>query len=162
MDKLRVTGWEKDMLVRLSVCYEILIHDVGDGVKKRVSLIPGGWRDLRLCQEKLRRLVDSIYRTIPQEQLYSLSRTLKDASYSVGVRGPVGRNRQKVLDEQGIFVAYGDINHLFEAAREGKCLTCVCDREGQARCELRKTLDHIPSDIEDREDGGCPYMDVTI
>lgn len=160
MDRMRMNGWEKDALLRLAVAEQILCRETA-AVERRARSAPGCWRDIRMIQAKIQAITKQLLDTVPVEQLLILRRAMQDASYEIGARGPVGRNPQKFKETNGMWLPYSVINEMFNGARD-KCLVCMENREGQSRCRLRKALDLIPSDIQDREDGGCPYMDVTI
>lgn len=160
MDRQRMTGWEKDALLRLAVAEQILCRETG-AIEKRAKSAPGCWRDIRMLQAKIEKIQKQLLDTVPLEQLYILQRAMKDCSYEIGSRGPAGRNAAKFKEENGMWLPYQVINVLFGGARE-KCLVCMNSMEDQKRCPLRKALDLIPSDVEDRADGGCPYMDVTL
>lgn len=40
------------------------------------------------------------------------------------------------------------------------CLMCSMDPAQQRACPLRKALDELPSDIPDRQDGGCRFHGI--
>lgn len=160
MDRTRINGFEKEALMRMAVAEQIIVKELS-AIEKRAKSVPGCWRDIRLVQTKLDHIMEELLRTVPLEQLLIVQRAMHDASYEIGCRGPVGRNADRFRRENGIWLSYEVINMLFSGARD-KCLTCMETMEGQKKCPLRKALDVIPSDVEDRDDGGCPYMDVTM
>ena len=146
--------------MRLAIAVQVLTES-GETLQRRLHDVPNGWRDMRLIQTKTDKLFDEVLKTVPLEQFAPLQRALRECTYSIGHRGPVGKNRAKFDREYGEWLPYEVINELVDGVHE-KCLICMANKEEQGKCPLRKALDVIPNDAPERDDGGCPYMDVTV
>ena len=138
----------------------LLLRSEINNLKGRNALIPRGkWR-LATAMSQMTRYIEDAYRTIPTEQLMTIKRSLQDTSYTVGVRCPATRDRNRDR-EYGVVVPIGALNAIFAACGE-HCLMCMGNGEEQRRCKLRKALDEIPNDVQARDDGGCPYQGALI
>ncbi len=153
----RMSGAEREILGTLGVADQIVTNAVRDLREERYKLVPNLKRDLRLCQTALDRLLLAFVESVPKEQRLAYVRTLRDTSYTTGVRCRARYGNARLDDEYGMYLTFSQINGLMNAARE-KCMLCGLDTEGQRRCPLRKVLDEIPNDAPDSD--GCPYYGV--
>lgn len=155
-DTKRMSAQERDGVMRLAVADDAIglaCEDLGE----RLRGIKYGKRDLGLIRAKIRKIHESVMQTMPEEQHRSYIRTLAMTTYQLGVRGPAGGGKR--VDGYGLALEFWVVGALVDACKE-KCLVCGLDTEGQRKCELRKALDVIGNDIEDKAGGGCPYQDV--
>ena len=153
----RLTASEREALTRLSVACDIIDKTKAE-LDKRRKMIPYGSRDTEMVKKVLEKLLANYIKTIPIEQLPSYVNNMRMVSYVVGVKRPGvigGRDEENF----GMWLPYETLNILFDGCHD-KCITCMEDTEGQKRCRLRKALDSIPNDVEDKGDGSCPYYSV--
>lgn len=152
--KQRITATEREALMRLNLAYNFLLESP-ENLTRRTKMIDRGAFYLASARKMMEQYIKSAYRTIPTEQLKIIQRSIKETSYTVGVKCPATANARR-FEEWGVIVPIAAINELFTACGD-HCITCMGDTEAQAKCELRKALDMIPNDTEERSDGGCPY-----
>jgi len=152
----RLTATERESLVRMNVALEILSVEP-DNLARRSSLIPGAKRDLAMMRTKIGNLMFKFVHTIPPEQYKTYINSLKMASYTIGVRRPGGSPRDD--KSCGLWLPKEVINGLVDGCHE-HCMMCTMDRAERNACSFRKTLDAVPNDAPQREDGDCPYYTV--
>lgn len=153
-DKKRLTATEREALMRINLALRFLQGEPADLTRRTAMVKRGKWY-LGVARGMLEKYLRGAYLTIPHEQLRILERSIQETSITVGVRCQATRDRNRGT-EYGVIVPIDTLNLLFAACAD-HCLTCTGDRESQARCELRKALDVIPNDAEERTDGGCQY-----
>lgn len=158
MEKRRLTADERYQMMSLGVAGQILANAV-KRAEKRVRMVPGGWRDLKLVEAKLKTLLEKIMDTMPTEQIRAYAHSLHDADFTVGVRCRAVNNEALRESEHAMYVSLSSLSALGDAAQE-KCMMCGLDKAGQAKCPLRKALDELPNNAGERFDGGCPYYGI--
>ena len=153
METKRLTASEREALLRLNVAMEIIILDL-KCLDQRSKLVPYARRDLAMMARRAEKLLRGFAATIPEAQLMTYRRALEMVSYVVGVKRP----GQAVRDEKnfGMWLPYEIINALLGGCHD-HCLMCPADKAQRRACRLRKALETIPNDAEDREDGDCPF-----
>lgn len=152
-ERIRVTASEREALMRINLAYNFLLKEP-EHLTRRAKRIRRGAFWLGAARAALERFMEGAYRTIPAEQLMIIRRSILETSYTVGIKcsATANANRDK---EYGVIVPIETINTIFAACKD-HCLTCMSGTEEQRRCGLRKALDTIPNDRDDRDDG-CPY-----
>ena len=153
MEKIRLTASDRESLIRLNIAYEILATE-GEHLERRFRAIEGGKRDLGMLKAKIERIMVKVIDTIPDDQLQTYLRSLKMASYTIGIKkpGPMGRNNK----DYGMWLSYEIINELLAGCHDD-CMMCPADKAARRACKLRRGLEMIPNDAPEREDGDCPF-----
>lgn len=159
MDVKRMTATERESLMRVNLALNFLITEA-ENLKGRNKLIRRGNWFLAAARGLVKKYMTECYRTIPKEQLAVIRRSVQDTTYTVGVRCPATRDRKRD-EEYGVIVPIGVLNVIFSACGD-HCLTCMGNGDEQRKCRLRKALDVIPNDVEDRDDGQCPYQGILM
>lgn len=153
MEKIRLTASERESLIRLNVAYEILDSE-GEHLARRFGVIPGGRRDLGMLKAKIKKLMEQVVGTIPDDQLKSYVNSLKMASYTVGIRKPGNMERDE--KNYGMWLPFEVINAMLAGCHD-HCMMCPADKAERRACKLRKALETIPNDTPDRDDDDCPF-----
>lgn len=154
MPTKRMTASEREALLKMNVAMEILLLDIHD-LDKRAELVPYAKRDLAMLSAVAKRLLGDFAATIPPEQVPTYLRAMDMVSYVVGVKRPGGGSFRD-LDEYGMWLPYKVIQALLGGCHD-HCLMCSDDLAKRRACKLRKALEIAGTDIEEREDGDCPY-----
>ena len=154
----RMTATEREAIMRLSLALEFLTVDARH-IRQRAEMVPGGKAMLEQARDNVRSFIDLACDTMPEDQLKSMIRTMKMTTFEVGVKCPATAKNSRRLDDYGVIVSLNAINELF-AACEDHCALCIAGEAEAKGCALRKALDTIPNDIEDRNDGRCPYRAI--
>lgn len=153
IQQMRLRGDDVNRLLGLYAAdAELKRAGADENIQRRMRLLPNGWRDLRMIQQRLARLTDAIQWTIPQEKRVGFARTASRCRYIV-MQGPLA-SRPKADTEE--IVTTDELNTLVGAAWDGKCRMCFdgdCDR-----CELGKVLDNLIS--QDRDGRHWGTMEV--
>jgi len=150
----RLTASERESLLRMNVAAEVLILDVGEPLRERAKLVPYARRDMAMLAAVARRLLRGFAATIPPEQAAMYNRALQMVSYTIGVKKPGATYRNE--KDYGMWIPWEVLNALLAGCHD-HCLMCPMDKAQRRACGLRKALETIPNDTEDREDGDCPY-----
>lgn len=150
--KKRVTSYERDAILQLNAAADILSNGAlvlrsrlsEDSMKQFAGSVVGiedAWKE--------------ILKSIPEGQLNSLQRDIDGIVYSVGVRRPaVDAGFDKTY---GRWVSNEVLYQLIFGCYE-HCLTCGYDLQQRRGCRLKKALDEVGNNVEDRDDGDCPYF----
>ncbi len=119
-------------------------------MEQRVRACPNGWRDLRLIESTLDRLVENILQTVPIEKLQSIKRMMPGMQY----KSYYGRPASIEKDETIIQTESLDV--LTDFAHE-HCKFCI---DGNCNnCKLGKVLDSILA--EDRDGQSWGFIDIS-
>lgn len=133
-------------LNELDVCNEQL--------RDRCSLIPGGWRDLRLMLRLAEKLWDSITKTIPDKKLRVISEEIKHCHISLVVEGA-----SSVADKSVVWMDESAYVHMMDRIIGQECWCCERTGKDVKRCEIKKlilsTLRYESDPAEYPEDGAC-------
>lgn len=154
--KTRLTASDRESLVRFNIAYEILQTE-GEHLARRIRAIRGGPRDLGMLKAKIHKLMEKVIDTIPDDQLMTYIRSLKMATYTVGIRKPGTLDRNE--KDYGMWLSYEVINAMLAGCHD-HCLMCPGDKEARRMCDLRKALTTIPNDTQQRSDGDCPFYTI--
>ena len=105
-------------------------------IEKRVRLIPGGWRDLRMIASRTEGLLRALMGTFEPEKAVQIDRMQN----SLRVR--LDFNRQVVRENDMILVDMDELAVLLVAAK-GQCQLGMCLSEECRKCQLGKVLDNL-------------------
>lgn len=157
-ERVRLKGYELTALMRFHVAL-CLLKDHEAEFKKRAKMVKGGTWYLKTAAGLLDKLIDAAYDTIPREQLQTIKHSIMETTYTVGVRCKATHSDDKYRENYGAIVPYAVLDEIFTAC-EDHCALCIAGPAEAKGCALRKALDVIPNDAEDKDDGGCPYRAV--
>ena len=113
------------------------ITDLEEGEKtlrKRLDLIPGGWRDYRMIHSKLEFLLKLVGRTFDEDKQRTIMRTAKYARHKI-VYAP------EVKREKDLFIIDSDQMTALVMASIGECKLRMCEPNACRSCQLGKALD---------------------
>lgn len=133
MERLRLRQSEMTNLMAL-VASIMELEKAQTIMCKRLKMIPNGYRDAKMLHVRLRKLVDELMCTIPEEKLIYIGRTAKNMSYRVFYHGTVS-----TADDDNSVIPNRDFQNLCIAAHD-KCLFCDNDC---SKCETGRTFDHL-------------------
>ena len=153
----RITATEREALMRVNLALNFMLREP-ERLTRRTKMIKRGAFWLGAARAALTRYMEAAYRTIPPEQLRIIQRSINETTYTVGIRCPATAEARR-FSEWDVIVPIDVIGVIFSACKD-HCLTCLGETEDQKRCALRKALDTIPNDTEEREDGLCPYRAI--
>ena len=156
-ERKRMTATERESLMRINLALSIVMNH-RDKLARRTALVSRGSWYLGVARAMLEKYLDGCYRTIPAEQERILKRGMLEMTCHVGIRCSATMNAH-IGRDYGVIVPMDVINTLFAACTD-HCVTCMKTGEDQRRCELKKALDIVPNDAEDRPDGSCPYGSI--
>ena len=118
---------------------------------ERLRSIPNGWRDIRMVETVLDKLVGNLLDTIPVEKLQTLHMLMKDTQVHITYTRQIGKGKDHV---SGILTR--DLDMLMAAAQDGVCNLCDgnCDR-----CDLGKVFDKFMNTKREKGES-YTFMDV--
>ena len=148
----RMSASERDTMLRIVTALNILLTEP-EKLKERMKDVPYYSRDVGMLKKKALDIIDKMTDTIPQEQLWQWYREIKTVTYVVGIPGAASTHNN---DKFGVWLPNNLINALMDGCKE-QCLMCNLDRAQRRACKLKKTLDAIPNNVQDKMDGDCPY-----
>lgn len=104
-----------------------------------VRRVPNGWRDFRLAQVVLDRLVGRILETIPPDQLRTIVEQVRISEIRY-----VTKRADNIATDQWV-MDRADLAFLANKAIETTCI--ACDGSCKNQCKLRRIVDDLPVDI---------------
>lgn len=121
------------------------IDMVAPKLEQLTRRVPNGWRDLRMVQSKLDKLVESVLNTIPVEQLDTMIAQMRISHLRI-VTNDVGKS-----DESKWLVPRDELTELVAAVVDEKCL--MCDKTDWYNCQLRRIITDLPVDVTNVPNG---------
>ena len=114
-------------------------------LEKLARRVPNGWRDLRMVQSKLDKLIESMLNTILVEQLDTMIAQMRISHLRI-VTNDVGKS-----DESKWLVPRDELTELVAAVVDEKCL--MCDKTDWYNCKLRRIISDLPVDVKNVPNG---------
>lgn len=149
----RINQDEFDALKALECVVSLLeSKKVRPVLAERLKSVKYGARDLGAAASATRRVMNNIYKTVPEVQRRHLSNNLRSTELRVGVWLKSGRN----TSDHGMIISWDDIMVLLDAAFE-KCVVCDLNPQEQRKCPLAKVLDAMPGK-KNENSKGCGYF----
>lgn len=105
-------------------------------IEKRVRMIPGGWRDLRMIASKTENLLRAMLGTFEPQKAAQIHRMENS------LRVKLEFNRQVVRENDMLLVDMDELGVLITEARE-KCKLGMCMPEECRSCQLGRVLDNL-------------------
>ena len=121
------------------------IDTVAPKLEQLTRRVPNGWRDLRMVQSKLDKLIESMLNTIPVEQLDTMIAQMRISHLRI-VTNDVGQS-----DESKWLVPRDELTELVAAVVDEKCL--MCDKTDWYNCKLRRIITDLPVDVTNVPNG---------
>lgn len=145
----RIKGYENQGLKWLYAFDSCLKLDCMDKLEKRLKSIPNGWRDARMIQSVLGRLIDRLTDTIPPEQRIAILTNLTKQEIRIGATSVASAKDFTLVPLESAYV-------LVDAAMDSVCDFCSKTVMEARKCELRKALDAFTT-LDREEIQGCRY-----
>ena len=125
--------------------------EMQEEMPERLRSIPNGWRDIRMVETVLDKLVGNLLDTIPLEKLQTLKMLMPDTRVHVTYTRQIGKGKDHVSG-----IATKDLDMLMAAAHDGVCKLCDgnCDR-----CDLVKVFDRFMNTTREKGES-YTFVDV--
>lgn len=143
-DRKRINSTTREALTILYAAGQA-IDMVAPKLEQLTRRVPNGWRDLRMVQSKLDKLVESVLNTIPVEQLDTMIAQMRISHLRI-VTNDVGQS-----DESKWLVPRDELTELVAAVVDEKCL--MCDKTDWYNCKLRRIITDLPVDVTNVPNG---------
>ena len=134
LPRIRTRQEEVDGIIFL-LCCTTRFKDIQQAMEKRLRTIPNGWRDIRLIDSKLDKLVDNILDTVPTDKLLTIKRLIPDTRMHITYSKQFGKGKDEMTG-----IHEKDLDLLTAVAHDSVCKLCDgnCDR-----CDLGKVFDRF-------------------
>lgn len=156
--KRRMNATERNAYIQLACAYTIC-RNIEPDLCGREALAPGTMRRLRTVITHLRKIYNTLIRTVEVDQQLQLDRAVDATSYTVGAKpamiGSLTEDRQYgwVVDVEAMEI-------IGEGLRD-HCMMCTREGSEEKTCPLRRALDRIGTDV--KHDGMlCGYKTEDI
>ena len=143
-DRKRINSVTREALTILYAAGQA-IDMVAPKLEQLTRRVPNGWRDLRMVQSKLDKLVESVLNTIPVEQLDTMIAQMRISHLRI-VTNDVGKS-----DDSKWLVPRDELTELVAAVVDEKCL--MCDKTDWYNCNLRRIISDLPVDVKNVPNG---------
>jgi hypothetical protein len=147
---LRARKEEIDGIVYM-MCSLTKFQQAEKTMEKRLRSVPNAYRDLRMINSVLSKLLGQMKLTLPEEKRNTLDAILPDVRYKITYGRQVGRSEEPV---SGIYTA--DLDMLCAVSHDAVCKLCDgnCDR-----CALGKCFDRMIGTNRDKGES-YTFMDM--
>lgn len=145
LPRVRLRQEETDSIVFM-LCSVTRFRAIQAAMENRLRSIPNGWRDIRMVEAVLDRLVGQLLDTVPTDKLYTIKRLLPDTRVHITYTRQIGKGKDKVTG-----IPQKDLDLLAAVSHDAICKLCDgnCDR-----CDLGKVFDRF---LETQRDKGESY-----
>lgn len=131
-ERRSLTGKEMTMLEHL-VLLDSRLSQYTDCMRDRLGAVEHGWRDWKLVQAKVTRLVEELYKTI--------SKSNAKHFYLLHLYGEAHITERPVVHQKGYTNISGDdLQTLLGIVVRNECLMCMKEGKEVKRCKLRELL----------------------
>lgn len=121
-------------------------------LKPRLQAIPNGWRQYRLIESTLHKLLGDMYQTMTVKSLQRIQNMMRHGEVKINI-APIERHALGYVT-----VHEKDLALIVTAAMQGECAMCIKDGDDVKKCQMRKALwEMLPPDEIPRF--GCPYRE---
>lgn len=152
-ERTKPNKWENGLYIDLMILRNS-IRTKGIHVKERLKKAnPYGWRDMRLLEVLVDRLLDTLNATMPDSRLEYYTMLAQHGKYHLHMDGPIKQGRIVLITDK-------NLGAILEAAMENECLMCVRDGRECEKCLIRTALLEVgpAMDINPENEGiGCEY-----
>lgn len=118
LPKLRMRSGEMDGLFALFATLQE-IEGVKSDMRERLKIVPNGYRDIRLVEVTLTKLLTELVKTVPDEKLRSIRKQLPRMKYKVYFNGTVSQ-----MQDNATAIDARDLARLCEIAHDWRCFLC--------------------------------------
>lgn len=134
LPRTRLRQEETDGIVFM-LCSVTRLRAIQKAMEDRLRSIPNGWRDIRMVETVMDKLVGKLLETVPTDKLITMRRLLPDTRVHIAYFRQVGKGKDEVTG-----IHEKDLNLLTLAAHDAICKLCDgnCDR-----CDLGKVFDRF-------------------
>lgn len=134
LPRVRLRQEETDSIIFM-LCSVTRFRAIQAAMENRLRSIPNGWRDIRMVEAVLDRLVGQLQETVPTDKLYTLKRLLPDTRVHITYTRQIGKGTDKVTG-----IHEKDLDLLTAVSHDAICKLCDgnCDR-----CDLGKVFDRF-------------------
>lgn len=130
-----------------------LIHNEKH-LEARLKSIPDAWRQYRIAQSAIGKVIESLYATVPQKTLVHMQRLASNGEVII-------RQRSITKTSEAQLVPEDVLKMLINFTMESQCAICLKRGKEAQRCKLRRGLMLIaPPDTVNET--GCSYSDVAM
>lgn len=135
-------------------CLDKQLTDAQGPQKDWLRQIPNGWRDFRMVQSVMEKLIGKLYETLPDKTMRHIIHLANHGQIVIRPRPAIP------LKEKTQFMTDEDLTMLVNTVIENQCAMCVNDAQAQKKCKLRKTLENVAPTEAVHRNGLCSYRDV--
>ena len=128
--------------------------EAGETMKERLKDVPNGWRQWRLLDATLKRLLLDIYKVTPIRNMRTLQNICDHGEIAIRI-SPATR-----LPEH-VFVNENDLHILINTSMAAECAVCIRQGKEIDRCPLRQALLAIAPPFEDPPHS-CGYLNHAL
>lgn len=111
----------------------------GSELKKRLKLIPGGWRDARMLMAVSERLLRKVCETIPIKKLAMIQKELNSTTCEIVVKNTISPTKKEAFT----YVEEETLERVTSLAMEMNCMFCEKCGKDARNCQLRKDIERL-------------------
>lgn len=144
LPKMRMRSGEMDGLFALFATLQE-IEGVKSDMRDRLKAVPNGYRDIRLVEVTLTKLLTELVKTVPDEKLRAIRKQLPRMKYKVYFNGTVSQ-----MQDNATAIDARDLAQLCAIVHDWRCFLCD-DNCDHCKYGIAKIFDRVLK--TDREKG---------
>lgn len=127
-------------------------------LEKRLRSVPDLYRQWRIAETAVCKIVDGIYDTLPEKTLMRIRKIFNNGEVIVRPKGGLTKDNDTAI------VLAEDLRLLAETARKSECAICMKSGKDIKRCKLRESLMRVspPKEVLDENSSLCEYATIAI
>ena len=149
MDPKRLNAAEQVALYNLEAAIKAI--ELAKPLAQKRMNMPGAKAMFYGAEGSLKKLLDKIKGTMPDEQRVAFAMNARTLKYWFKIAPPMRR-----FDDDGCWISLEGVDAILDAARE-KCLVCTMNVQEQRKCPLAKAMNQVPVRNMDENAVGCGY-----
>lgn len=139
-ERKRLTAEGRELLSSLyAICS--LMAAYSEKFQRLCGRVPNGWRDFRMAQTRLEKILEGVLDTVPLEQLQAVKHQVETTDIHTTTRRASARPKNLWV------ITYDDLADLAEYAAKTECICC---NGKNGPCRLRDILRDLPIQGVDR------------
>lgn len=153
MDEKRTPNGNELYGIEILAALDAQLNERGKFLEERLRSVPDLWRQYRMAQSAVGKVVDGLYTTVPDKTRMHMRRLCDSGEIVI-------RQKLAVRLDDVRFVMISDLKALANVAISAECAICLKDNREMRKCKFRKAMERMMPVDSIPSDGRCQYRSV--
>lgn len=152
MDEKRTPNGNELYGIEILAALDAQLNERIKYLEARLKSVPDLYRQYRIAQTAVGKVVDGLYTTVPQKTLIHMQKLCASGEIVI-------RQKPAVRYDDVRFALMSDLKDIANVVVANECAICLRDAREQRKCKLRKAMERVMPVDKVHEDG-CQYRAV--